>query len=285
LATILNGKELAATLRAEQTEEIRKLAPLAGRPPGLGVILVGDDPASHAYVKNKRNACKEAGIHAPEINLPHDTTRETVMEWVDKLNADPKIDGILVQLPLPPHIPKDDILIRIDPEKDVDGFHPINVGRLVIGEDTLVPCTPTGVMTLLSRYGIPVKGKKAVVLGRSLIVGKPMALLLLAADATVTICHSKTANLSEETRQADILVAALGKPLMITKDFVKKGAVVIDVGISRNDKGKLVGDVDFDSVEPIASAITPVPGGVGPMTIATLLENTLKAYKKRNHLS
>ncbi len=281
----MNGKELAATLRAEQTEEIRQLLPRAGRPPGLGVILVGDDPASHAYVRNKRNACKEAGIHAPEINLPHDATQDEVLSWVEKLNQDPTIDGILVQLPLPSHIEKDAILIRIDPDKDVDGFHPINVGRLVIGEDTLAPCTPTGVMTLLARNGITVKGKKAVVLGRSLIVGKPMALLLMAADATVTVCHSKTVNLADETRQADILVAALGKPLMITRDFVKPGAVVIDVGISRSESGKLVGDVDFDSVSTVASAITPVPGGVGPMTIATLLENTLKAYKHRNHLS
>lgn len=285
MTRILNGKELAATLRAEQTEEIRQLLPRAGRPPGLGVILVGDDPASHAYVRNKRNACKEAGIHAPEINLPHDATQDEVLSWVEKLNQDPTIDGILVQLPLPSHIEKDAILIRIDPDKDVDGFHPINVGRLVIGEDTLAPCTPTGVMTLLARNGITVKGKKAVVLGRSLIVGKPMALLLMAADATVTVCHSKTVNLADETRQADILVAALGKPLMITRDFVKPGAVVIDVGISRSESGKLVGDVDFDSVSTVASAITPVPGGVGPMTIATLLENTLKAYKHRNHLS
>lgn len=276
--TILNGRELAQTLLKEQTETVAQLVRKRGRPPGLAVVLVGEDSASRTYVGSKRESCRKAGIYAPDINLSVDTPQSVLEERIDNLNSDPKIDGILVQLPLPKQIDKDKILYRIDPGKDVDGFHPVNVGRLVIGMEGLAPCTPTGIITLLDRYGIPISGKHAVVVGRSLIVGKPMALLLLARDATVTICHSRTADLKDETRRADILVAAIGRAHAITKDHVKPGAVVIDVGMNRNAEGKLVGDVDFQAVSSLASAITPVPGGVGPMTIATLLDNTIRAF-------
>ncbi len=275
---ILNGRELSQTLFEEQKKKVEDLVRLKGRPPGLAVVLVGQDPASETYVRNKRAACKKVGIHAPDINLPPDVPQAELVHRIDSLNRDPSIDGILVQLPLPSGLSKDEVLYRIDPDKDVDGFHPLNVGKMLIGLETLTPCTPTGIMTLLDRNGIRISGKNAVVLGRSLIVGKPMALLLMARDATVTVCHSRTANLQEETRRADIVVAAMGKPLMVTADFIKPGAVVIDVGISRTADGKLVGDVDYASVFPVASAITPVPGGVGPMTIATLLDNTIRAF-------
>ncbi len=281
---VLNGRELSQTLLKEQQIRVEELVRLKGRPPGIAVVLVGQDPASETYVRNKRGSCAKVGIHAPEINLSANTPQKELEAIIDRLNADPAIDGILVQLPLPPGIQKEAILYRIDPAKDVDGFHPVNVGKLVIGLETLAPCTPTGIMTLLDRYNIPVSGKNAVVLGRSLIVGKPMALLLMGRDATVTVCHSRTAHLMEETRRADIVVAAMGKPLMVNRDFIKPGAVVIDVGISRNAEGKLVGDVDYAAVAPLASAITPVPGGVGPMTIATLLDNTIRAFCIREGL-
>ncbi len=282
---VLNGRELSQTLLKEQQIQVEEIVRLKGRPPGLAVVLVGQDQASETYVRNKRGACAKVGIFAPDINLPADTPQKELEAIIDRLNADPSIDGILVQLPLPSGIEKETILYRIDPAKDVDGFHPVNVGKLVIGLETLAPCTPTGIMTLLDRYHIPVSGKNAVVLGRSLIVGKPMALLLMARDATVTVCHSRTAHLMEETRRADIVVAAMGKPLMVNRDFIKPGAVVIDVGISRNQEGKLVGDVDYAAVAPVASAITPVPGGVGPMTIATLLDNTIRAFCLREGIS
>jgi len=277
-ATILDGKALAGEIHGEQERRVASLVKKAGRPPGLAVILVGNDPASHTYVSNKRKACHRVGIYAPDINLPADTSLEAVLESVDRFNRDPAIDGILVQLPLPSSLPKEKVLLKIAPDKDVDGFHPVNLGKLVAGEQGLVACTPRGIMTLLKRFHIPVAGKHAVVIGRSLIVGKPMALLLLNANATVTVCHSQTTDLPHMARQADILVAALGRPEMIGRDYVKPGAVVIDVGISRGSDGKLKGDVRFDEVKEIAGAITPVPGGIGPMTIATLLDNTIDAY-------
>ncbi len=281
---VLNGRELSQTLLEEQKEQVAEIVRKKGRPPGLAVVLVGQDPASETYVRNKRAACKKVGIHAPDINLDPDVSREKLLGLIDDLNRDPAIDGILVQLPLPAGLDKDAVLFRIDPSKDVDGFHPVNVGKMVIGLDTLTPCTPTGILTLLDRNGVSISGKHAVVLGRSLIVGKPMALLLLSRDATVTVCHSRTARLQEETRRADIVVAAMGKPRMVNADYIKPGAVVIDVGISRGEDGKLVGDVDYPSVFPLASAITPVPGGVGPMTIATLLDNTIRAFCFREGL-
>ena len=282
---ILNGRELSQTLLKEQQIKVESLVRQKSRPPGLAVVLVGQDVASETYVRNKRGACAKVGIYAPEINLAANTSQKELESIIDRLNQDPAIDGILVQLPLPAGMQKEAILYRIDPAKDVDGFHPVNVGKLVIGLDTLAPCTPTGIMTILDRYHIPVSGKNAVVLGRSLIVGKPMALLLMNRDATVTVCHSRTASIIAESRRADIVVAALGKPLMVNAEFIKPGAVVIDVGISRNAEGKLVGDVDYAAVSPLASAITPVPGGVGPMTIATLLDNTIRAFCLREGIS
>lgn len=282
---ILDGKALAATLHDEQAKKVEALAPRAGRPPGLAVILVGDDPASRTYVANKRNACRKVGFHAPEYNLESSTTTETLLSLIGTLNADPAIDGILVQLPLPSHVRKEEILLCIAPDKDVDGFHPANLGRLVAGEPGLVACTPRGIITLLDRSGISISGKHAVVIGRSVIVGRPMSLLLLNRDATVTICHSKTPDLPAVARQADILVAALGRPEMIGGDYIKPGATVIDVGISRGADGKLKGDVRFLEAREVAGAITPVPGGVGPMTIATLLDNTLDAYLQHTGLS
>jgi methylenetetrahydrofolate dehydrogenase (NADP+)/methenyltetrahydrofolate cyclohydrolase len=284
MAKILDGKALAATLHEEQAQEVARLAPRAGRPPGLAVVLVGADPASQTYVANKRNACKKVGIYAPDYNLKLETSAEELLSLIDTLNRDPAIDGILVQLPLPAGIEKEAVLYRIAPDKDVDGFHPANLGRLVAGEPGLVACTPRGVITLLDRSGIPIAGKHAVVIGRSLIVGRPMAILLLNRDATVTICHSKTPNLPALAREADILVAALGRPEMIGRDYIKPGATVIDVGISRGADGKLKGDVRFDEASALCGAITPVPGGVGPMTIATLLDNTLDAYRHHTGL-
>jgi methylenetetrahydrofolate dehydrogenase (NADP+)/methenyltetrahydrofolate cyclohydrolase len=284
-ATILDGKTLAGEIHGEQERRVATLAKKAGRPPGLAVILVGNDPASHTYVSNKRKACHRVGIYAPDINLPADTPLEAVLESVDQFNDDPAIDGILVQLPLPSHIPKEKVLLRISPDKDVDGFHPVNLGKLVAGEPGLVACTPRGIITLMDRFHLPIAGKHAVVIGRSLIVGKPMALLLLNRNATVTVCHSQTVDLPHMTRQADILVAALGKPEMIGKEFVKPGAVVIDVGISRGADGKLKGDVRYDDVREIAGSITPVPGGIGPMTIATLLDNTIDAFQVHTRLT
>ncbi len=280
MAHIIDGKAISAAVRAEITADTAAFIKETGVTPGLAVVIVGTDPASQVYVRNKRKACTEVGFYSEAYELPEETTQEALEALVDKLNADPKIHGILVQLPLPRHLDEQRILLRIRPEKDVDAFHPYNVGRIMIGDYNYLPCTPAGVMELLKRSGVDVNGKECVVVGRSNIVGKPMAMLLLQANGTVTICHSRTKNLSETTRRADILVAAIGKPEFFTADMVKEGAVVIDVGMNRRPSdGKLCGDVDYASVEPVASYITPVPGGVGPMTITMLMQNTLRAAK------
>ncbi len=280
MAQIIDGKAISAAVRAEITADTAAFIKETGVTPGLAVVIVGSDPASQVYVRNKRKACTEVGFYSEAYELPEETTQEELEALVDKLNADPKIHGILVQLPLPRHLDEQRILLRIRPEKDVDAFHPYNVGRIMIGDYNYLPCTPAGVMELLKRSGIDCNGKECVVVGRSNIVGKPMAMLLLQANGTVTICHSRTKNLSETTRRADILVAAIGKPEFFTADMVKEGAVVIDVGMNRRPSdNKLCGDVDYASVEPVASYITPVPGGVGPMTITMLMQNTLRAAK------
>lgn len=245
--------------------------------PGLAVIIVGDDPASRVYVNNKKKACDEIGIYSEEYALPEETSEEELLALIRKLNGKKEINGILVQLPVPKQINEETIINAIEPKKDVDAFHPVNVGKIMVGNFDFVPCTPAGVMELIDESGIDVAGKECVVVGRSNIVGKPQAMLLLHKNGTVTICHSKTKNLKEKTKQADILIAAVGKPNFITGDMIKEGAVVIDVGINRIAEKKLVGDVDFESAEKVAGAITPVPGGVGPMTIAMLMKNTVKA--------
>ena len=278
MANLINGKQISADIRAELKQETKDFTEKTGITPKLTVILVGEDPASQVYVRNKGRACEEIGFAAEQITLPATTTQEELDALVDRLNADTSVHGILVQLPLPKGLSEERVLLRIAPEKDVDAFHPYNVGRMVAGQITYLPCTPAGVMELITRSGISVAGKDCVVIGRSNIVGKPMAHLLMQANGTVTVCHSRTKDLAEHTRRADILVAAIGKANFVTADMVKPGAVVIDVGINRNAEGKLVGDVDFASVEPVASYITPVPGGVGPMTIAILLRNTLSSY-------
>ena len=255
---------------------------LKGINPGLAVIIVGDDSASRIYVNNKKKACAECGIYSEEYALSADTTEEELLKLIDTLNERPDINGILVQLPLPKGIDSEKVLLRIDHKKDVDAFHPVNVGKIMIGNFDFLPCTPAGVMELIHLTGIDVSGKECVVVGRSNIVGKPQAMLLLHENGTVTICHSRTKNLKEVCKRADILVAAVGKPKFITADMVKEGAVVIDVGMDRDENGKLCGDVDFDSVSLVASAITPVPGGVGPMTIAMLMKNTIKAAQIQN---
>ncbi len=277
-AQIMDGKAVAKSIREGLKEEVDRLKK-EDIYPGLAVVLVGDNPASMIYVKNKGEACRAAGIYSEEHRLPEDTKESELLELINRLNNDPRIHGILVQLPLPSHIDKDRVLKSISPEKDVDGFHEINMGRLLTGQEGLVPCTPLGIMKLLEYYHIPVEGRFAVVVGRSNIVGKPVAMMLLQRNATVTICHTRTRNMTETCRMADILIAAAGKPGMITGDMIKDGAVVIDVGINRSDMGKLIGDVDFESVSKKAGWITPVPGGVGPMTIAMLLYNTVKAAK------
>jgi methylenetetrahydrofolate dehydrogenase (NADP+)/methenyltetrahydrofolate cyclohydrolase len=282
MATIIDGKAISAAVRGEIKENTKQLIERTGVTPGLAVIIVGTDPASQVYVRNKRRACEEVGFYSEAYELPEATTQAELEALVDKLNADPKIHGILCQLPLPKHLNEESILLRIAPKKDVDAFHPYNVGRIMIGNQKFLPCTPAGVMELLRRSDIDVSGKECVVVGRSNIVGKPMAMLLLQANGTVTICHSRTRDLAAVCRRADILVCAIGKPKFFTADMVKPGAVVIDVGINRGADGKLCGDVDFDAVEPIASYITPVPGGVGPMTITMLLQNTLTAAKARH---
>lgn len=282
-ATILKGKPLSEKIRNELAERAAEFSKKVGRPPGLAAVLVGEDPASQVYVSMKHKACQEAGFHSELIQLAEDISQEELLKKIRELNRQTAIDGILVQLPLPKHLNEEVVLEAVAPEKDVDGFHPQNQGKLLLGLEGFVPATPLGVMRMLSEAKVALKGKHAVVVGRSNIVGKPLALLLLREDATVTICHSKTKNLEDVTKQADVLVAAVGKAGLITDKHVKEGAVVIDVGTTR-EKGKLTGDVDFDSVEKVASLLTPVPGGVGPMTIALLLENTLLAYKKRNGL-
>ncbi|HEX7937514.1 MAG TPA: bifunctional methylenetetrahydrofolate dehydrogenase/methenyltetrahydrofolate cyclohydrolase FolD [Gemmatimonadaceae bacterium] len=283
---LIDGVAIAKKIRARVADGVRELVSKGGPVPGLTVVLVGDDPASAVYVNSKGKACAEAGMAGDTIRLPASTSQAELLAIVDRLNADPKVHGILVQMPLPKQIDSETVLRRIDPRKDVDGFHPVNVGKLLIGDkDAFAPCTPSGVMVLLREYEVRTAGARAVVIGRSTIVGKPMASLLIqpGADATVTICHSRTRDLAAHTREADIIVAAAGKPGVLTGDMVKPGAVVIDVGINRvedksNAKGyRLVGDVDFESVKPVASLITPVPGGVGPMTIAMLLDNTLRS--------
>ena len=280
MANIIDGKAISAAVRAEIKENTRQFIETTGVTPGLAVVIVGTDPASQVYVRNKRRACEEVGFYSEAYELPEETIQEELEALVDKLNADDKINGILVQLPLPRHLDENAILLRIDPRKDVDAFHPYNVGRIMIGDYAYLPCTPAGVMELIRRSGIDCTGKECVVVGRSNIVGKPMAMLLLQANGTVTICHSRTRDLAETTRRADILVVAIGKADFITGDMVKEGAVVIDVGMNRRADGKLTGDVDFATVEPRASYITPVPGGVGPMTITMLMQNTLTAARE-----
>lgn len=277
-AQLLDGKAMSAELREELALRVQRLKG-KGVTPGLAVILVGDDPASQIYVKNKELGCQQVSIHSVTIRLPETASQAELEAQIDKLNADASIHGILVQLPLPQRLDEAAALARILPEKDVDGFHLLNAGKLFTGQQGVVACTPKGAMEMLHRTGIDLSGKEAVVVGRSNIVGKPMAMLLLQENATVTICHSRTANLAEHTRRADVLVAAVGKPRFITADMVKPGAVVIDVGINRVD-GKVVGDVDFDAVREVASWITPVPGGVGRMTITMLLANTIEAAER-----
>lgn len=280
MAELIDGKLVSASIREKLKNEIDTFMSVSGIVPGLAVVLVGDNPASLVYVRNKKKACEQVGINSFEITLPGDASESELLECIRSLNSDPKVHGILVQLPLPPHINEETVINAIDPKKDVDAFHPSNVGKIMIGSYTFLPCTPAGIIDLLDYYGIAVSGKKCVVLGRSNIVGKPMAHLLLERNGTVTVCHSKTRNLEEETRSADILVVAVGKPEFVKGNMVKPGAVVIDVGINRKDDGKLVGDVEFSSVNQIASYLSPVPGGVGPMTITTLLKNTFNAAKQ-----
>ena len=280
MALRIDGKAVAAALRGEIAAEVTQLKK-KGITPGLAVILVGDDPASRTYVRNKGKACEEVGFYSEQIDLPADTTQEELLAVVSELNARDDIHGILCQLPLPRGLDDGAVIAAIDPKKDVDAFHAENVGHIMIGDQTFLPCTPAGVMELIHRSDITVEGKHCVVIGRSNIVGKPMAMLLLQEHGTVTVCHSRTQNLTDICRQADILVAAVGRAKFVTADMVKPGATVIDVGINRDENGKLCGDVDYAAVEPIAGAITPVPGGVGPMTIAMLLKNTLTAAKQR----
>ncbi|AFC29790.1 FolD2 [Paenibacillus mucilaginosus 3016] len=281
-AQVINGKEIVSAYRAEIKEQVDALKD-RGVQPGLAVVIVGDDPASHVYVRNKAKACEEAGMHSEVYKLPEATPEAEVLELIGKLNADASIHGILVQSPLPKHISEERIVESIDPLKDVDCFHPVNVGNLMIGKEGPAPCTPAGVIEILKKIGVEIAGKHAVVIGRSNIVGKPMAMLLLREHATVTVCHSRTQNMEEITRQADILVAAVGRPKMINRSHVKPGAVVIDVGINRLETGKLAGDVDFDDVLDTAGWITPVPGCVGPMTITMLLRNTLESAQRTAH--
>ena len=280
MAKRIDGKAISAEIRVEIKEQTAQFCAEHGYAPGLAVIIVGENPASMVYVRNKKKGCEEVGFYSEVHELPEATTQAELNALVDQLNADEKIHGILVQLPLPKHLDETEVLLRIDPSKDVDAFHPYNVGKIMIGDYDFLPCTPAGVMALLERSGIDPAGKKCVVIGRSNIVGKPMSMLLLHANGTVTVCHSRTKDLAAVTREADILVVAIGRADFVGADMVKPGAVVIDVGMNRRADGKLTGDVDFDAVEPIASAITPVPGGVGPMTITMLLQNTLTAAKK-----
>lgn len=276
MAMIIDGKTISAQIKDELKEKAAKKRE-AGVNVTLAVIQVGDDPASSVYVRNKKKGCEYIGIGSESYELPEQTSQEELLKLIDELNHKEEINGILVQLPLPPHIDEDTIIKAIDPKKDVDGFHPQSVGALCIGQPGFVSCTPAGIIQLLKRSQIAIEGKECVVLGRSNIVGKPMAILLLRENATVTIAHSRTKNLKEVTKRADILIVAIGRPKMITADYIKEGAVVIDVGINRDENGKLCGDVDFESVEPVCNAITPVPGGVGPMTIAMLLNNCMES--------
>jgi methylenetetrahydrofolate dehydrogenase (NADP+)/methenyltetrahydrofolate cyclohydrolase len=304
MTRILDGKSVASEIRSEVAQRVREMTAEGGRPPGLAAVLVGEDPASKIYVGSKARACEEVGIRSQTLTLPAEVTEEETLSTVAGLNGDPEVDGILVQLPLPDHMSERRVLDAVDPQKDVDGFHPLNVGRLWLGEEAFVPATPAGILELLRRAEIPLEGRQAVVVGRSAIVGKPVSALLLHSHCTVTVCHSRTRDLPGVCRQADILVAAVGRPAMIDADFVKEGAVVIDVGINRLQQRQeverifrgdeerlekferrgsvLVGDVHFAQVAPKAAAITPVPGGVGPLTVAMLLVNTLKAARRRS---
>ena len=282
MAEIIDGKHVSSVIRSKIADEIAAFKTKSGIVPGLAVVIVGENTASMVYVRNKKKACEQVGINSYEIALPVDVSESELIDRINQLNQDQSVHGILVQLPLPRHINEEKVINTIDPSKDVDAFHPSNVGKIMIGNYTFLPCTPSGIMDLLEYYDIEVSGKKCVVLGRSNIVGKPMAHLLLEKNGTVTVCHSRTVNLKEEAASADILVVAIGKPEFVKADMVKPGAVVIDVGINRTEEGKLVGDVDFSEVSKVASYITPVPGGVGPMTITTLLKNTLTAAKQSN---
>ena len=279
-AKIIDGKQVAARCREELKQQVAALR-ARGIIPGLAVILVGEDPASQVYVRNKHRACEELGIHSEQYTLSADTDRQTLLDLITELNGREEIDGILVQLPLPGHLDEKEILSAIDPAKDVDSFHPQNVGRLVIGDYFFAPCTPSGILTLIDSAGVDLTGKECVVIGRSNIVGKPMALMLLHRNATVTVCHSKTRDLPSVTSRADVLISAVGKAGFVTADMVKPGAVVIDVGMNRNQAGKLCGDVDFESVSRVAGYLTPVPGGVGPMTITMLLRSTVLSAQNR----
>ncbi len=281
MAQIIDGKKIAADIRNELKEETARLA-AEGKEAALAVILVGENPASKVYVRNKKNACEEVGIKSLSYELPENTSQAELLELIDKLNHDDKCNGILVQLPLPKHIDEDAVINAIDPDKDVDGFHPVNVGKLSIGLEGFVSCTPSGIIQLLKRSGVEMDGKRAVVIGRSNIVGKPMALLLLRENATVTVAHSHTNELKELCRQADILIVAIGRAKFVDHEYIKDGAVVIDVGMDRDENGKLCGDVDYDDVFDKASFITPVPGGVGPMTIAMLLYNCVASAKDQS---
>ena len=283
MATIISGKEVSAKVKSEVKEKALELKN-KGIEIGLAVVIVGDDPASRVYVNNKKKACEEVGFNSYEYALPAETTEAELLALVDKLNKDDKVNGILVQLPVPKHINETAVINAISPDKDVDAFHPVNVGKIMIGDYAFLPCTPAGVMELIDSTGVDIAGKSCVVIGRSNIVGKPMSMLLLHRSGTVTICHSKTKNLKEICANADILVAAVGRPNFVTGDMVKEGAVVIDVGINRLENGKLCGDVNYEEAEKKAAFITPVPGGVGPMTIAMLMKNTLTAAMIKNNL-
>ena len=281
MAVLIDGKLVSEKTRENIRKEVQQIKEDHGVTPGLAVVVVGNDPASAVYVRNKHKACLSVGINSYQIEFPESISETELLEKISELNNDRAVNGILVQLPLPNHISEFAVTKAISPEKDVDAFHAENVGKIMTGKYDFLPCTPAGIIRLLDFYNIPISGKKCVVVGRSNIVGKPMAMLLLERNGTVTICHSKTENISDLTKEADILIVAIGKPKFITADMVKPGAVVIDVGINRTDDGKLVGDIDFDSVFAIASCVTPVPGGVGPMTITMLLENTITAAKKQ----
>ncbi|GAB4376081.1 MAG: bifunctional methylenetetrahydrofolate dehydrogenase/methenyltetrahydrofolate cyclohydrolase FolD [Elainellaceae cyanobacterium] len=288
MTNVLDGKALAAQMQTELAKQVQALQKQAGRPPGLAVLMVGDHPASAAYVRNKERACTQVGIASYGKHLPTDATQSELERLIQELNHDDRVDGILVQLPLPDHLNAVALLNQIDPDKDADGLHPTNLGRLLRDEPGLQSCTPAGVMRLLAAYEIDIKGKHAVVVGRSILVGKPLSLMLLSANATVTIAHSRTPDLGAVTRTADILIAAVGRPELITPEMVKPGAVVVDVGINRvaaGDKSRLVGDVQFETVKNTASWITPVPGGIGPMTVTMLLHNTVWSYCQRLNLA
>lgn len=283
MSKLIDGKQISENVKERVSNQVAELNK-KGIKVGLAVVIVGDDPASRVYVNNKKKACARCGIESFEYALPKETTEEELLLLVDKLNADPKVNGILVQLPVPKHIDDHKVIAAIAPEKDVDAFHAVNVGKIMIGDFDFLPCTPSGCMELIDSTGVEISGKNCVVIGRSNIVGKPMAMLLLHRNGTVTICHSKTQNLKEICKNADILVAAVGRAKFVTADMVKEGAVVIDVGMNRDENGSLCGDVDFDAVKDIAGYITPVPGGVGPMTIATLMQNTVTAAKLQNNI-